>query len=96
MSSLFNTDNPAIAEAQQRVLDCLFTRPKVVTDIEQQKLKTAVRDQHKDMRREQSLVACDDCGAEFPFALLHPWPYLPMLLCAECTMARRENVRGDE
>lgn len=46
--------------------------------------------------RVQTLTACDDCGAEFPFALLHPWPYLPMLLCAECTMARRENVRGDE
>lgn len=57
MSSLFNTDNPAIAEAQQRVMDCLFTHPKVVTDIEQQKLKTAVRDQHKDMRRAAAELA---------------------------------------
>lgn len=51
MNSLFNTDNPAIAEAQQRVMHCLFTRPKVVTDIEQQKFRMAVRNQHKDMRR---------------------------------------------
>ena len=51
MSSLFNTQDPAIRAAQERVTACLHTGPRIVLQIEQRQLANAVRDQHKDMRR---------------------------------------------
>jgi hypothetical protein len=57
MSSLFNTQDPAIRAAQERVLEQLFAGPRILLNIEQQKLKTAVRDQHKDMRRAAAELA---------------------------------------
>lgn len=57
MSSLFNTQNESIRAANERVMDCLFTGPRIVLNIEQRKLANAVRDQHKDMRRAAAELA---------------------------------------
>lgn len=57
MSSLFNSQDPAIRAAQERVTERLFSGPRIVLNIEQRKLANAVRDQHKDMRRAAAELA---------------------------------------
>lgn len=49
--TLFNSQDPAIRAAQERVTERLFSGPRIVLNIEQRHLVNAVRDQHKDMRR---------------------------------------------
>ena len=57
MSSLFNSQDPAIRAAQERVTERLFSGQRIVLNIEQRKLANAVRDQHKDMRRAAAELA---------------------------------------
>jgi len=40
-------------------------------------------------------LLCDGCSQKLPASMLHPWPYLPILLCVDCTMDRRKEI-GDE
>lgn len=55
--TLFNSQDPAIRAAQERVTERLFSGPRIVLNIEQRHLVNAVRDQHKDMRRAAAELA---------------------------------------